>query len=446
MRQIEHLVILCMENRSFDHYLGALALEDPARGINGLQSEPFQVPDGHGGVVASWQMDAPGNQIDAHTVIDVPHGWSNAYADCNGGANDGFVESFESVHKNDPRIARIPMGYYTRDTLSVLYALADNFVTCDRWHASVLSSTWPNRKYLHSGLRDDDRDTQTVPGILGFRTTPIYEAIAAHAHPESGRPLTWRSYFCDMPFLAFWYGFALRNLRNFETIDAFVRDCIHDTLPSISIIDPPFSLADDHPPHDPVVGEKFIGLVVDALTNSVSWRNSALIVVYDEFGGFYDHVHPPASPEPDSIDTPLGFRVPAVIVSPFTKKKHVSHAVYDHTSFMASIAALWDVSFDASFGTRWRFMPPIWDDCFDFSQSPLSCGTYTGDALGSVTWARAVRERLSSPIGDFQAALQRIFVLPELVALDKRSQIYDTLGRFENAVIAVKRSSGYALS
>jgi hypothetical protein len=299
---------------------------------------------------------------------------------------------------------------------------------------------------LNSGKRDDDADTQTFPGVFGFGGTPIYELIAKCCDPDTRSPLTWRSYFCDLPFLAFWYGFALRNVRNFEMIDAFVRDCVEGKLPTISIIDPPFALGDDHPPHDPAVGEKFIGLVVDALTNSPSWDSSALIILYDEFGGFYDHVPPPPAPEPNPIDTPLGFRVPAIIVSPFAKRRYVSKVTYDHTSVMASIGARWGVSFDDSastFGTRWKHMPAIWDDCFDFTQSAQR-DTYTGVPLQDVTWGRAVRERLGSPLGEFEAALQRVFVLPELVGLDKRATLYDTLGKFEHGVVSIKRAAGYA--
>jgi hypothetical protein len=338
------------------------------------------------------------------------------------------------------------MGYYTRNTLGVLYSLADYFTICDHWHASVLSSTWPNRKYLHSGTRDSDKDTQVIPGVFGFGGTPIYDLVAACCDPGTNSRLTWRSYFCDMPFLTFWYGFALRNAHNFEMIDAFVRDCVQQTLPTISIIDPPFSLADDHPPHDPAVGEKFIGLVTDALTNSASWERSALVILYDEFGGFYDHVAPPAAPEPAPLDSPLGFRVPAIIVSPFAKRRYVSHVTYDHTSVIASIAKRWGVPFGAqtnAFGDRWKHMSAIWDDCFDFTQEPRR-DTYTGSPLGDVTWGRAVRERLANPLGDFEGALQRLFVLPELVALDKRASLYDTLGKFEDSVVTLKRATGYA--
>jgi len=439
---INHLIVLCMENRSFDHFLGSLSIEAPPRtDIDGLRSLPYTVPNPAGGAaIAGWRMDPPGHRIDPN-IPDTPHGWDDAHADWHNGTNDGFVQTFANAHPGITDV-RIPMGYYTRDTLSALYTLADNFVVCDRWHCSLLSSTWPNRKFLHSGRIDDDRDTQIVPGINGFQTAPIYDVIAAQRTPET---LNWRCYFSDIPFLGFWYDFAFRNLRNFETIDAFVRDCLSQTLPTISVIDPPFSLADDHPPHDPLVGEKFIALVVDALTNSPSWHDSALLLLYDENGGFYDHVIPPPALEASPPDATLGFRVPALIISPYAKKRYASHVIYDHTSFIASIAARWTIDFDASiYGGRWKTAQPIWNDAFDFSAAPREGGIFTGDPITGVTWGTNVRERLQSPLGAFEAALERIFVLPELKTLDRRADVFDTLGTFEQSVITLKRSAGYA--
>jgi phospholipase C len=440
---INHLILLCMENRSFDHFLGHLALEEPPRDdIDGLAEPPRTNDNLAGDPVANWNMDGI-----APTFPDVPHHLPDAQSDYNGGHNDGFVTTYQKAHPDQPAFANIPMGYYTRETASVLYALADRFTVFDGWYASMLSSTWPNRKYLHSGKRDSDKDTQTVPGISGFQTDPIYDTIAKASDPTTGKPLTWRCYFTDVPFLGFWYRFAFNNAQMFETIECFARDCTNGTLPSVSIIDPPFTLADDHPPHDPLLGEKFIGLVVDALTNSVSWHDSALLIVYDEYGGFYDHVSPPPAPEPDAEDSPLGFRVPAILVSPYAKQKYVvsrkNGGLYDHTSWMRSISERWNCEFDDTIGARWKYVRSLWDDAFNFNAEPLPCGTYTGEKIIHMTWGFGVRERLDSPLGHFEAALERIFVLPELKALDRRALTFETLGKFEHAVITLKRSTDY---
>jgi phospholipase C len=312
VNEIEHLVILTMENRSFDHYLGGLALEGRSD-VDGIDSNRPGIPDHSSQLITGWKMDG------IPLTFKPPHGWVDAHEDYANGACDGFVRQFQkSCPDQDPRI---PMGYYTRDTLPVLYALADEFVICDHWYASVLSSTWPNRKYLHSGHRDGDNDTQTIP-IPGFQTRPFYDFLEEQQnHQMPGTKLSWKCYFTDLPFLAFWYGFSARHVRNFTHVVDFVNDCRENDLPTVSIVDPPFTLADDHPNHDPRLGEKFIALVVDALTHSESWATSALVILYDEFGGFYDHVAPRASFEgPPSEDNPLGFRVPAFDYQPFRKE------------------------------------------------------------------------------------------------------------------------------
>jgi phospholipase C len=449
---IEHVVVLCMENRSFDHYLGALSLPPVGRGdVDGLTAPPQAIPGLDNQLVPAWQIDASDPPAIGPAFPDVPHGKDAMLANWNNGRCDGFLQTYQAAHAQnvpplDPLARTIPMGYYTEKTLPVLYALAKQFTVCDRWFASTLSSTWPNRKYLHSGQRDGDDDTQFFPGISGFQTTPIY-GLLERSLDQKNRALTWKSYFSDLPFLAFWYGFAATHaLGNFATVETFVDDCRENTLPSVSIVDPPFTLADDHPPHDPALGQKFIGLVVDALTNSRAWETSALLILYDECGGFFDHRAPPASGVPGDVDPSYGFRVPALIVSPYAKRGFASHTQYEHTSFIRSLKDLWALPLDPAgtqFGVRWPHANAFWD-AFDFSQPPLPRGTYTGDPLADLNWAGGVRERLASPLGQFESLLERIFVLPELKTLDRRSDVYDTLGKMEDNVVTLKRMQDYA--
>lgn len=453
LSSIEHIVLLCMENRSFDHFLGALALPPWGRDdIDGLWTPPPSVP-GLNGPVPSWQIDVSDPPVIAPEFPDVPHGREDMIVNWNEGKNDGFVRTYLNAHKSDkppmdPRYNTVPMGYYTENTLPVLYALAQKFTVCDMWFASMLSSTWPNRKYLHSGKRDDDDDTQTFPGMLGFQTTPIYSLIERSCDSKNKTPLTWKSYFSDLPFLAFWYGFAATHaFHNFATVEKFVDDCRENRLPSVSVVDPPFTLADDHPPHDPALGEKFIGLIVDALTNSPAWEKSALVIVYDECGGFYDHKPPPASPVRNDTDPNLGFRVPALIVSPYSRRGISSHTPYDHTSFIKSLVNLWQIPLspqDTQFGIRWPRANAFWDT-LDFQQEPLPRGTYTGKPLANINWASGVGQRLKSPLGKFEGLLERIFVLPELKALDRRPQVFDTLGKMEDNVVTLKRMQDHAI-
>jgi phospholipase C len=429
---IKHLVFLTMENRSFDHYLGALTLEGRAD-VDGLPTPLPAVKDSGGQDVPAWCMDGT-----PPSYADPPHGWDAAHADFNGGANDGFVVQYQKA--NPAAEAKVPMGYYTRQTLPVLYALADRFTVCDRWFSSVLSSTWPNRKYLHSGKRDDDNDTGSLPPAFpGFATTPFYDVLEDCFDPEPpGGRLTWRCYYADLPFLAFWYRFAAFHHSNFAHVADFVRDCQEDRLPTVSVINPPFSLADDHPSHDPRLGQKFIGLVTDALSNSESWASSALLILYDENGGFYDHVAPPAA----AADDRLGFRVPALVVSPYAKRQFACKTVFDHTSVMKSVSERWQVPFGPEFGGRWKQANAIWADCFDFTQDPLPPGSYTGPPLRDVGWGDGIHGKLTSPRGLLEGLLEHAFVLPELRALDRRASAFEHLWDLERTVTSLRRMNG----
>src|SRR5579871_1741685 len=470
MEKIEHLVIFMMENRSFDHYLGSLSLVEGRTDVEGLQAG-MTLPDQNGAPVPIRNLDGNGNTVPLAVAdgiycnyLDPDHGWVPQHHNYDNGLNDGFVKQYQQTMANNPDAVQkfpntqidIPVGYYTRATLPVLYALADRFTLCDHWFSSLLSSTWPNRKYLHSGVRDDDNDTQTLPPFPGFETTPLYNVLEDTRDPVSGNNWTWKSYFSDLPFLAFWYKFAaFHAFRNFTSIDNFVHDCREDALPTVSIIDPAFSLADDHPSHDVRLGQKFIGLIVDALTHSESWAKTALVLLYDENGGFYDHVEPPTAFEVEAgqppftdkngfTDDQLGFRVPALVISPYPVRQrdgqatNVCKTVFDHTSILKSIQMRWGGSFNTpNFGTRWQYAPDIWSTCFDFDQDPLPMGTYTQPAadvannvpspMQGINWGMGIHDLLTSPIGSLEALLERIFLLPGLKALDQRAQVFDNL-------------------
>ena len=191
MEKIEHIVILMMENRSFDHYLGALSFDEeyPAKlSVDGLPSPLPSVLDENGTPVTAWNLETRPECV-YMGYPDLPHGPGPQVSNH---TDDAFVKNYEAqIRKDmtsagstqgeiDAAIARdgtVPMGFYTRKTLPVLYSLADNFTVCDKWFSSVLSSTWPNRKYLHSGVRDADPDTHTLPAFPGFLTTPMWSVV-----------------------------------------------------------------------------------------------------------------------------------------------------------------------------------------------------------------------------------------------------------------------------
>jgi phospholipase C len=178
---------------------------------------------------------------------------------------------------------------------------------------------------------------------------------------------------------------------------------------------------------------------VDALTNSPSWETSALVILYDEGGGFYDHVPPPPSFEEPPEDTPLGFRVPALVISPYAKKRFACHTTFDHTSVIKSISERWGVEFGPEFGTRWKQANGIWDSCFDFDQEPIERGIYTGEPLLNINWGTGVHDLLTTEVNPLEGMLERVFVLPELKALDQRANVFDILTSLEQRVISLKR-------
>ena len=264
----------------------------------------------------------------------------------------------------------------------------------------MLSSTWPNRKYLHSGRRGADDDTQIIPGDHRLR-----HDADLRVPRKAGRS---RRQTADLEIVLQRSSVPRvlvrvrrrHALHNFGTIERFVDDCRDDTLPSVSIVDPPFTLADDHPPHDPALGQKFIGLVVDALTHSPAWDKSVLLIVYDEAGGFYDHVPPPKSVIDDDQDANLGFRVPAIIVSPYSKPG-TSHTLYDHTSFVATLKELWNLDEQLKeqgneYGVRWPRANSFLD-ALDFgTKNPIPRGVYTGDPR---RWRSELGQRHPRPLG-----------------------------------------------
>jgi len=150
-------------------------------------------------------------------------------------------------------------------------------------------------------------------------------------------------------------------------------------------------------------------------------------------------VSPPQAFEEPVEDNPLGFRVPALVVSPYAKKGFACHTVLDHTSVMKSINERWGVEFGLEFGTRWKQAPGIWDSCFDFDQEPIERGIYTGDPLLNINWGTRVHDLLTIEANPLEGMLERIFILPELKALDQRAQVFETLTSLEQRVISLKR-------
>ena len=268
---------------------------------------------------------------------------------------DGFTAANDINSANadptDPTGSRT-MGYYDQTDLPFYYSLYNTFATDDRYFQSVLSQTYPNRFYLLAGtsfghIRNDS------PPSGGFPQTTIFDRLGAAG-------ISWKIYYAQFPFGAL-FSYVQQHMGNVAPISQYYTDAAAGTLPQVSFVDPVFAGApntetDEHPSSNVQVGQNFVYSVVNALESSPNWSDSAMFLTYDENGGFYDHVAPPAAVAPDNISPMLqpgdtqasfdryGFRVPVVVVSPYSKPHYVSHVVDDHTSILKFIETRYGLS------------------------------------------------------------------------------------------------------
>lgn len=342
---IDHIVVLMQENRSYDHYLGQLRRKSgpPKKASN---------PDPTGGAPI-----APFHQTRYCEVADLDHSWNGTHREWNGGAMDGFTAA--NIYPGDPMGSRA-MGYYTKEDLPFYYKLYKTFASSDRFFCSLLSQTFPNRYYLLAGTSFGE-----IRNVLPDLSGPDYtQRTIFNLLDEASPPVSWKVYYSDLPFAGI-FGYVrqnrVANLTVMGTDDAanpFLLDAAAGTLPQVSFVDPAFiagELNDEHPPKNVQVGQAFVAKVVNAVFASPLWARTALFITYDEHGGFYDHVPPPPACVPDDIPPVLrpgdepgafdryGIRVPFVVVSPYAKKKFVSHRTYDHTSVLRFIETRFDL-------------------------------------------------------------------------------------------------------
>jgi phospholipase C len=316
-------VVVMMENRSYDHVLGARGLLEGKPG-DGLTAG-MMIPQTDGTLVAPYE-----STFNTGCVIDPPHGWSAWDVQSNAGANDGFIRAYEMTDAGAGAIA--VMQYQTRATQPFTWALADNYASCDRWFCSVRGPTWPNRMYWHSGqssgIMSNDFPTN------GFDWATIYHRLDA-------KGVQWTYYFTDIPVVSVVDSLPLEGrIKRFED---FLDDAAAGLLPPVVYIDPGFGGAgnDDHPPKHPMLGQAFLASIYTALATSPHWDNCLLLITYDENGGFYDHVPPPQTADDFAAMgfDQLGFRVPTLIAGPYVKPGYVSSVVYDHTSVLKHFEA-----------------------------------------------------------------------------------------------------------
>jgi phospholipase C len=316
---IDTFVVLMMENRSFDHYLGWLP------GADGIQA----------GLAYT---DAQGRRFETHRLtpdfqgcafLDPDHSWDGGRIQLDGGRVDGFLRANSDVFS---------IGYYEARDLGFIPAVARSFTAYDRFFCSLLGSTYPNREYMHAAQSYGMRDNST-PKPPGFPDTTIFQALDA-------KGVSNRYFYSDIPVSALW-GHA--GLARTGHVQEYYERCASGTLPAVSYVDPAFNnesggtSGDEHPHGDVRTGQAFMADVVNAFVESPQWRRGALFIVYDEWGGFFDHVRPPRVPDIRASANladdygQMGFRIPAVAVSPWARRGHVDHDVYGFESILKMI-------------------------------------------------------------------------------------------------------------
>ncbi|MFN8051576.1 MAG: alkaline phosphatase family protein [Acidimicrobiales bacterium] len=311
---IDHIVVLMMENRSFDHFLGWLP------GADGKQAG-LSFPGKDGAMHPTHHL----TQFASCDYKDPDHSYSGGRREYNGGRCDGWL----TQSPDD-----FPIGYYEAADLSFFGNVAPAFTVCDRYFAATMGPTFPNRIFHHAGQTDRDHNT------LDISTLPtIWDRLF-------GAGLQGRYYFSDAPVTALWGAHLLPITR---TIDGFFEDCRTGRLPNVSYVDPRFLIpplgtsGDDHPASDIRAGEQFLTEVYRAVTSSPNWARTVFVVNFDEWGGFYDHVAPEEAPDSNPATALRGFRVPNVVISPLAKRGHVAHDTYDHASVLKMIEWAWDL-------------------------------------------------------------------------------------------------------
>ncbi|GAC1445418.1 MAG: alkaline phosphatase family protein [Mycobacteriales bacterium] len=308
---LEHIVFVCMENRSFDHFLGWLP------GATGRQVG-LSYRDDHGVAHLTHHL----TERQGCGFNDPDHSYEGGRTQFAAGRLDGFRKGL-----NDD----LALGYYGKADLPFYGPLVGQATVLDHWFASTLSATYPNRFYTHAARTDRIDNTTRMTNM-----PTIWDRLWA-----AGVPATY--YFSDLPFLALW---GEKYLPISKPIGSFFTAAASGTLPQFSYLDPFFlgeeqgGSNDDHPHADIHRGQAFLSEVAAAVTTSPLWSKTALIITYDEWGGFFDHVRPPRFAD-DHVTGPgehdhgqAGFRVPGFVLSPFAQRGAIHSSVYDHTSML----------------------------------------------------------------------------------------------------------------
>jgi phospholipase C len=313
---IDHIVLVMMENRSFNHFLGWLP------GANGKQAG-LSYLDRYGVEHSTHRLTNWQNCGNA----DPDHSFEGGRIEYDSGNCDGWL----LAGQND----EFCIGYYTADDLSFYGKAAPYWTACDNYFSAIMAETYPNRFYQHAAQTDRIENSTTLSTL-----PTIWDRLA-------DARLTGRYYYSDVPFTALWGTKYLGISRPFTD---FLVDCAAGTLPELSFVDPRFTdedsgtSADDHPHADIRAGQYFLNQVYQAVTASPAWERTLLVINYDEWGGFFDHVAPTTAPDANPDWGLRGFRVPCLVISPRARRNHVAHDLYDHASVLKAVEWRWGLA------------------------------------------------------------------------------------------------------
>ena len=369
--KIEHLVVLMMENRSFDHMFGFMKDASwPIDGLNGNETNPDS--QGTPVKVTPDARDAGDLTPDpGHDFLSVNQQIFGNLAGSGTATMEGFVKAYDGKTKNVPKSHRV-MKCFGPGRLPNISTLAKEYAVCDRWFASVPGPTLPNRAFSMGATSLGRVDMN--PNYLALKT--IFEVLDANN-------VSSKIYYTDWT-LGLAVSFIAKRAKKFLFFfDDFLKDAKKNKLPALSFVEPRyndlstagefFGASDQHPDHNMRLGERVVNDVYQAITsNKQTWESSLLVITYDEHGGLYDHVPPPETVNPGDKPTDatvfdfkrLGVRVPAVLVSPFIQKGTVIHdKTFDHTSIIATARKLFVPEWEKSFLTERDRLASTFEDC-----------------------------------------------------------------------------------
>jgi phospholipase C len=335
--QIEHIVVLMMENHSYDNRLGMLrrpGADGFRLGHNKMPTATNPYPDGR--IQHAFRMPTT-CQLGGKPAQD----WVASHTQYDNGTNQGFVKSGSGP---------VAMGYWQQADQPFIYSLARTFPIADRYFSSVLGQTFPNRRYLLAAT-SIGQINDTLPNATDYPANgTIFDQLDKHG-------ITWKDYFTTLPTVELYPPLYLKNKdTKVVPVAEFFSDAAAGALPNYCLVEPDYGNQSEENPQNIVAGEAFVASVIDAVMSGPAWHKTALLWTYDEHGGYYDHVRPPAAIPPDGIAPAVtagqsaydgfgryGFRVPFALVSPWARPRYVSHRVFDHSSILKLVETKWNL-------------------------------------------------------------------------------------------------------